>query len=139
MSKRATGGIAPQSRFLGTIGCLVLWVLLATGGRAQGASAEEPLWLVNLNAAGQEELERLPGIGPARAKAIIQYRARRPFRSAEEVIRVKGIGPKLWKQIRPHVVVPPVRSQGGPSAPSGARVTGSDSPRGGAGGSDRKR
>lgn len=49
--------------------------------------------LVNINAAGLEELMTLPQIGPARAQAILDDRAARgPFRYPEDLIRVKGIG-----------------------------------------------
>ena len=48
---------------------------------------------VDVNAAGEEELATLPGIGPALARRIIEYRAEHgPFRSVEELLEVKGIG-----------------------------------------------
>lgn len=49
---------------------------------------------VNINSAGQAELETLPGIGPAKAAAILQYRADHgDFTSVEELDNVSGIGP----------------------------------------------
>ncbi len=48
---------------------------------------------VNINLAGPEELETLPGVGPATAAAIIEYRdANGPFASVDELIDVPGIG-----------------------------------------------
>ena len=51
---------------------------------------------VNINDASAEELqENLTGVGPKKAVAIIEYReANGPFYSAEELVNVKGIGPK---------------------------------------------
>ena len=52
---------------------------------------------MNLNTASQAELEALPGIGPALAKAII---AGRPYRSVDDLQRVRGIGGKTLEGIR---------------------------------------
>lgn len=56
---------------------------------------------ININMATQEELEKLPGIGPARAGAIIRDREENgPFRSLEEITRVSGIGEKTLENIK---------------------------------------
>jgi len=48
---------------------------------------------VDLNSATQSELEALKGIGPAKAKAIVDYRAKNgPFKSVDGLAEVKGFG-----------------------------------------------
>jgi competence protein ComEA len=58
--------------------------------------------VVNINAASAEELERLPGIGPSRARAILALRAQlKRFTRLEELLRVKGIGRATFRRLRP--------------------------------------
>lgn len=53
------------------------------------------------------ELERLPGIGPALAGRIVEERRRRGgFRRVEELLEVRGIGPRVLEGIRLHLQVP---------------------------------
>ena len=55
---------------------------------------------VNLNTATSEELQRLPGIGPALAERIIEFRERNgPFGSLAELDAVGGIGPAILAQL----------------------------------------
>jgi competence protein ComEA len=62
--------------------------------------------VVNVNLATAEELELLPGIGPARAAAIIEHRkAHGPFASVDDLVQVSGIGEKALAQIKPHCVL----------------------------------
>jgi len=51
---------------------------------------------INVNHASMEELQAIPGIGPVLAKRIVDYRAKNGyFRTVQDLIEVKGIGPKL--------------------------------------------
>jgi len=61
---------------------------------------------ININEASMEELMRLPYIGEAKAGAIIDYRTQRgPFQSIQDIIEVRGIGPKIFEEIRGSITV----------------------------------
>ena len=60
--------------------------------------------VVSINSATAAEFETLPRIGPVIARRIVDHRsANGPFRSVEELVDVKGIGPKTMDQLRPRV------------------------------------
>lgn len=69
---------------------------VAAGGTPGSRSGTQ----IDMNSAGAPELERLPGIGPALAQRIIQYRRDNgPFRSFDDLEKVPGIGPSVRSRI----------------------------------------
>lgn len=60
---------------------------------------------ININTATAEQLELLPGIGPAMAKKIIDHRAAKPFAEPVQVVRIKGIGRKTFEKLKPMLTV----------------------------------
>ncbi len=77
-----------------------------TGGSAGGTGAGgggSPS-VVDLNRATAEELDRLPGVGPATAAAIVAHREQRgPFRSVDDLLQVRGIGTAKLEALRGQV------------------------------------
>jgi competence protein ComEA len=86
-----------------------LALLIVTGLALAGVSlaAEDSPRLVgaiNINTATAEELQLLPGVGEARAKAVIALRKQRDgFKSVDELTLVKGIGDAMLERMRPFV------------------------------------
>ena len=75
-----------------------LCILLFTIGSALAA--------LNINTAGQEQLQELSGIGPAKAQAIIEYRdSNGPFQSVDDLVKVRGIGAKTLDNLRESLTV----------------------------------
>jgi len=69
---------------------------------SQQARQESPL--VSINEASREELEHLPGVGPALAARIVEHRERfGRFRRAEHLLLVRGISERRFLQLRPYV------------------------------------
>jgi competence protein ComEA len=70
---------------------------IATGGESN---------LVNINSADSSELETLPGIGPAKSSAIIEYREKNgPFKTIEELKNISGIGEKTFEKLKDLITV----------------------------------
>ena len=68
-------------------------------GEAIPSSPQEAA--VNVNTDPAEKLETLPGIGPTKAKAIVEFRSKNgPFKRAEDLNRVPGIGPATVERLR---------------------------------------
>ncbi|MBC8144116.1 MAG: ComEA family DNA-binding protein [bacterium] len=68
-------------------------------------SSDLPTSPVNLNTAATADLVRLPGVGDKTAAAIVERRKHIPFRRAEDLMEVKGIGEKKFAKIKPYVKV----------------------------------
>ncbi len=63
---------------------------------------------VDVNTAPEAELDRLPGVGPATAAAIVRARREAPFRTQADLLRVRGVGPRLLERMGPHLALPRV-------------------------------
>ena len=85
---------------------LALAGVVLAAGTAPAAGDSGISGVVNVNTASAEELQLLPGIGEARARAVIEARKRRGgFKAVDELVEVKGIGEAALKRMRPHVAV----------------------------------
>jgi competence protein ComEA len=70
---------------------------------------------LDLNRAGPRELDGLPGVGPVLAgRIVLQRRRYGPFRGVDELLAVRGVGPRLLERIRPWATVGPAREEGPP-------------------------
>ena len=78
----------------------------AAGGAQAGAAKPLPEGMVNINTADEKELDKLPGIGPAMAKRIVEYRTENgAFQAPEEIKRVKGIGDAKYEKMKDKIAL----------------------------------
>ena len=69
---------------------------------------------VNINTATAEELQTLPGIGPAVSKRILDYRQKNgSFKKPEDLMNVRGIGEKSFLKLKPLVITSAAGKPGG--------------------------
>ena len=62
--------------------------------------------VININTADTAELERLNGVGPSRAKAIVEFREENgPFLTVADLALVPGIGPKTVEQLEGRITI----------------------------------
>jgi comEA protein len=90
-----------------------------------------PLKLININTANSDELQQVPGIGPATAKKILQMRkSYSTFKSVDDLLAIKGLGKKRLEKMRKYLTVSkmpaskqPTKSVGPPAAETEAPPT----------------
>jgi competence protein ComEA len=79
---------------------------VSSTAKAPSAVANSATNQVNINTATADELQKLNGIGPAKAKAIVDYRkAHGQFKNPTDLINVPGIGDKIFAGIKGDVKV----------------------------------
>ena len=99
-------------RMMGILGlaAILTMAIPSLHGQAQG-SANESRAQVNLNTASTVELERLPGVGPAMAARIVEYRQKNGgFKKIEELMNIQGIGEKRFLDLKPQITITPIRA-----------------------------
>jgi competence protein ComEA len=84
----------------------------ASDAQPPQSSAPAATPAINLNTATQADLEKLPGVGPATAKQILDYRQKNNgFKKVEELMNIKGIGEKSFLKLKPLVTVAAAKTQ----------------------------
>ncbi len=97
--------------------CLILMIVTinssfaaqksAVSAADQGIASESPIaGKIDINSADEKMLTNLPGIGPRTATRITDYRkANGPFKTVDDLLNIKGIGPKVLEKIKPFATV----------------------------------
>lgn len=85
---------------------LTLVVLCAVSVASLPATKEPPRKPINLNSATSEQLQEVPGIGPATAEKILRMRkAHGPFNTVDDLLAIRGIGRKRLDKMRKYLTV----------------------------------
>jgi competence protein ComEA len=93
--------------FTGMVFSLILGLAFSSALSLQVQQAQETSEKkININTASSVELQKLPRIGPKIAQRIIDFRNQNGnFKSIEEIMKVRGIGEKVFKQIKDMITV----------------------------------
>jgi competence ComEA-like helix-hairpin-helix protein len=85
---------------------LFLFLSLICAPAVLGAKKKPPLKPVNINSATSEELQQVPGIGPATAEKILQMRkSYGAFKSVDDLLAIRGLGQKRLDKMRKYLTV----------------------------------
>lgn len=87
-------------------GLLCLSLLLSLSSNLSANKKKPPARPVNINKATSEELQQVPGIGPATAQKILQMRkSYGPFKSVDDLLAIRGLGQKRLDKMRKYLTV----------------------------------
>lgn len=108
MSRQSLSSLRGAVRAL-LVSVALLALLAPAGASAKGkskAKAKATLeGVVNINTASAKELTLLPGVGPMLAQRIVDYRGKYKFKKILELARVRGIGLKTVRKLKPWLTV----------------------------------
>ena len=79
-------------------------VPVVSGFGIPGNTTKSPARTIDINKASVKDFEMLPGFGSYLAQQVVTFREKHgPFHRVEDLMVIKGIGFKKWKQIRPYI------------------------------------
>jgi comEA protein len=108
------------ARMISLLACLCVLCLNVSSALAK---KKPPVAPVNLNTATSAQLQEVPGIGPATADKILQMRkSYGPFKSVDDLLAVRGIGPKRLEKMRKYLVAG--KAPASKATPSSANAAG---------------
>jgi competence protein ComEA len=86
---------------------VLYWISLAAlGSRGALAQKNPPAAPIDLNTATSGQLQQLPGVGPAMANAIVQFRKKSgPFERLEDLLAIRGITSRKLERLRPYLTL----------------------------------
>ena len=83
-----------------------LFLILLGGLTVAQPLLADDIQKININQASQGELAQLKGIGPVLSQRIVQHREEHgPFQAPEDIVNVRGIGPKKWEENKDRITV----------------------------------
>ncbi len=111
---------------------LSLCLLLSLSAAASAGKKKPPAKPVNINTANAEELQQVPGIGPATAQKILQMRkSYGAFKSVDDLLAIRGLGQKRLDKMRKYLTVGktnPPRTDAPSTKPAGVSEKPADKP-----------